>query len=295
MPRAFPFARSKPPWTPACSGSGRGWPWWRPCCSPTFHGSRHPIGTGGLGLAGGGVRMTPGTNRRLRIFATTQIACSFVLLAGAGMLVATLTALQTANTGYDMRQVLAIDVPPSATGVGGAATLNFFQEATRRIGELPGVQGVAAGMIVPWRDPSARPQVPVCSRGVPARGWRRKPDVSVPARLAWILRSARCPDPRGPRLYGRGPQRHRTRGHRQPERGTAPVPERRRGSTDVCGGRIVETPQPRRIVGIVADVDDENVVQEPSMTVYDPIRANGACPAACSSVPQETPTRSSRP
>ena len=110
---------------------------------------------GGLGLAGGSVRMTPGTNRRLRIFATIQIACSFVLLAGAGMLVATLTALQTANTGYDMRQVLAIDVPPSATGVGGAATLNFFQEATRRIGELPGVQGVAVGMIVPWRDPSA--------------------------------------------------------------------------------------------------------------------------------------------
>ena len=109
----------------------------------------------GLGLAGGGVRITPGTNRRLRIFATTQIACSFLLLAGAGMLVATLTALQTANTGYDMRQVLAIDVPPSATGVGGAATLTFFQEATRRIGELPGVQGVAAGMIVPWRDPSA--------------------------------------------------------------------------------------------------------------------------------------------
>ncbi len=28
----------------ACSGSGRGWPWWRPCCSPTFHGSRPPIG-----------------------------------------------------------------------------------------------------------------------------------------------------------------------------------------------------------------------------------------------------------
>ena len=77
--------------------------------------------SGGLGLAGGSVRMTPGTNRRLRIFATTQIACSFVLLAGAGMLVATLNALQTANTGYDMRQVLAIDVPPSATGVGGAA------------------------------------------------------------------------------------------------------------------------------------------------------------------------------
>ena len=58
--------------------------------------------SGGLGLSGGSVRITPGTNRRLRIFATTQIACTFVLLAGAGMLVATLTALQTANTGYEL-------------------------------------------------------------------------------------------------------------------------------------------------------------------------------------------------
>src|SRR4029078_8858489 len=42
----------------------------------------------GAGLAtGGGVRMTPATTRRLRMFATTQIAFSFVLLAGAAMLV----------------------------------------------------------------------------------------------------------------------------------------------------------------------------------------------------------------
>jgi ABC-type antimicrobial peptide transport system permease subunit len=34
-------------------------------------------------------------------------------------------------------------------------------------------------------------------------------------------------------------------------------------------------PQPRRIVGVVADVDDENVVQEPAMTVYEPMRQMG--------------------
>jgi len=34
-------------------------------------------------------------------------------------------------------------------------------------------------------------------------------------------------------------------------------------------------PRPRRIVGVVADVDDQNVVQEPSLTVYDPVRQIG--------------------
>ena len=56
---------------------------------------------GGLGLAGGSLRMTPGTNRRLRLFAVTQIAASFVLLAGAGALLTTLIALQQTKTGVE--------------------------------------------------------------------------------------------------------------------------------------------------------------------------------------------------
>src|SRR3954468_22825764 len=76
-----------------------------------------PHAAAGLGLANGSIRITPGTNRRLRVFATVQIACSFVLLAGAGMLLATLVTLRTANTGYDMRHVLAFDIPSPATGV----------------------------------------------------------------------------------------------------------------------------------------------------------------------------------
>ena len=40
----------------------------------------------GFGLSNGSARLTTGTNRRLRAFAVLQIAASFVLLAGAGML-----------------------------------------------------------------------------------------------------------------------------------------------------------------------------------------------------------------
>ena len=130
-----------------------------------------PHAPAGLGLASGGVRITPGTNRRLRMFATTQIAFSFVLLAGAGMLLATLVALQTADTGYNMRQVLVFDIPASATGLGGPKVIDFYQEATRRIAALPGVEGVAAGSIVPWRDAGSMPRMQFTVEGhTPAAG-----------------------------------------------------------------------------------------------------------------------------
>src|SRR5215831_48945 len=65
----------------------------------------------GFGLSNGSVRITSGTNRRLRLFAVTQIAASFILLAGAGALVAALFILQRTQTGFDMRNVLAVNVP----------------------------------------------------------------------------------------------------------------------------------------------------------------------------------------
>src|SRR6202041_2923229 len=70
----------------------------------------------GLSLSSGSVRITSSTSRRQRIFAVTQIAASFVLLAGAAMLITTLIALQTAQTGFDMRHVLAINVPAMSYG-----------------------------------------------------------------------------------------------------------------------------------------------------------------------------------
>jgi predicted permease len=229
---------------------------------------------GGLGLAGGSPRMTPGTNRRLRIFATTQIACSFVLLAGAGMLVATLNALQTANTGYDMRRVLAIDVPPSATGVGGPETLNFFREATRRLGDLPGVQGVAAGMIVPWRDINPGLKFQFAFEGYqPADG-----EENPTCRFRPV--SPRFFDVLGvPILAGRD---FTDEDHDATELVAVvsqSVAQRLFPNGDAVNRHLWFAsrgkPRPRRIVGIVADVDDENVVQEPSMTVYVPMRQMG--------------------
>ena len=235
-----------------------------------------PHAPAGLGLSNGSVRITPGTNRRLRVFATTQIAFSFVLLAGAGMLLATLVALQTANTGYDMRQVLVFDIPSSATGVGGPKVIEFYQEATRRISAIPGVQDVAVGSFVPWRDAGTFPPVRFAVEGyTPADG-----EENPHARLRIV--APRFFAALGVRMVAGRDFTDEDRDNSEPvvivnqdfaqrmfQNGDAL--NRHMWWTDPYFGK----PTPRRIVGIVADVDDENVVRGAALTVYHPLRQLG--------------------
>ena len=187
--------------------------------------------SGGLGLAGGSVRITPGTNRRLRIFATTQIACTFVLLAAAGMLVATLTALQTANTGYDLRQVLAIDLPgilapglprhgeselSSRKSPGGSASCQASKVSRREERALGACPGATAGTH----------KLQFVAEGYQPANGEESPTGRVAIRFPSVLRRARRPAPRGPGLYGHDRTSKEHRGHRQPERGAAAVPQR---------------------------------------------------------------------
>ena len=211
---------------------------------------------------------------------STQIALSFVLLAGAGMLLATLVALQTANTGYDMRQVLARRRPAADRGVRRRRRSTSIEEATRRIGELPGVERVARRelrAVARRRHASARRSV--CRRGLHAGGRRRGParrgcGSSRPAssRCSASRSSPAATSPTDDRA------RQRARRDRQPERRAAAVPERRRARTAACGGpiRYFGKPAPRRIVGVVADVDDENVVPGPALTDLSPVAADAA-------------------
>src|SRR6185369_2029368 len=106
----------------------------------------------GLSLSSGSARITGSTSRRQRIFAITQIAASFVLLAGASMLITTLIALQSARTGIDTRHVLAVNVPVMSYGKTPEQVIDFYKESIRRVDALPGVKNTAFGLMVPWRD-----------------------------------------------------------------------------------------------------------------------------------------------
>jgi predicted permease len=104
---------------------------------------RLPSSDGAIGLSNGSARVTGGSSRRLRAFAVTQIAASFVLMAGAAMLLKTLMALQAVDTGIDTRRVLAINVPIISYGRTDGQVVDFYREAIRRVKHVPGVDEVA--------------------------------------------------------------------------------------------------------------------------------------------------------
>jgi predicted permease len=230
--------------------------------------------SGGLGLGAGSVRITPGTNRRLRIFATTQLACTFVLLAAAAMLVTTLTALQTANTGYDLRQVLAIDLPGIlGPGVPDPQRRNVLREMALKVGELPGVERVAMGGSVPFRDRAATRVQFVAEGYQPANGEENPTGQlrSVTPQYFAVLGV--------PLLAGRDFTDQDGRSGENVCIVNESVARRLFQDGDALNRRLTPTnlgtnlgnAQPARIVGVVADVDEENVVQEPTMIVYYPI------------------------
>jgi predicted permease len=231
----------------------------------------------GINLASGSVRVT---RRRQRIFAVTQIAASFVLLAGASMLITTLIALQRTQTGMDTRRVLAIDVPAPSNGKTNQQVVDFYKESIRQIDALPGVTETAVGMIAPWRDAGGGFGIGfqfsgdghVHGKDDPRALWRtispgffsalgvplvagrdfnalddqtREPVAIVSATLAQQMFPGQ--DPINRHVYW-----------------TDPVLEYASGTA----AEKARLTSPQRIVGVVADVDDEHIVPVPTSTIY---------------------------
>src|SRR5207248_3557508 len=219
---------------------------------------------------------TGGTNRRLRVFAVTQIAASFMLLAGASMLLKTLLALQAARTGFDTHNVLALNVPVMSYGRTPDQIVGFYKETIRRIKELPGVDSVAVGAIVPWRD---------AGRFGPgfefsADGHVRAPGEESPRARFRTVSPGFFAALGVPFIAGRDFNDADRRGGEPVVIVSQSLAQRMFPNQDAINRHMMWTDPvmkfidvntaPRRIVGVAADVDDENIVPGPALSVYHP-------------------------
>jgi putative ABC transport system permease protein len=234
----------------------------------------------GFGLASGSVRIAGGTNRRLQVFAMTQIAASFMLLAGASMLLKTLLDMQNARTPLDTRHVLAINLPVNSYQKTPEQINHFYEEVVRRASAMPGVESAAAGDSVPWRDTLFNIQLLFSADQHQKQPGEDDPRAQLRTATPGLFATLHVPI-----LAGRD-FNDLDRKDKEPVSiisksladkvfpGRDPI-NRHVWWTDPVLKFIGMDSTPRRIVGVVADIDDQHVIQTPTLTIYSPMEQQG--------------------
>jgi predicted permease len=192
------------------------------------------------------------------------------------MLLKTLLALQATPSGFDTRQTLVLNVPVMSYGRTPDQIAGFYKETMRRITELPGVDRVAVGAVVPWRDAG------IFGPGFEfsADGYVRAPGEEYPRGRFRTISPGFFAALGVPLIAGRDFNEADRRGGEPVVIVSQSLAQRMFPSLDAVNRHIMWTDPvmkfidvstgPRRIVGVVADVDDENIVPGPAMTVYHP-------------------------
>jgi predicted permease len=244
---------------------------------PRLPSGSAPLGTG---LATGGTRITGG-GRRLRIFAILQITASFLLLTGAAVLMRTLYVLEKTQPPFDTARVLALNLPVMSYGRTPQQVNDFYHEVQRRVSALPGVANVSTGFSVPWRDDQALDiSFAFAAQGAaPKNGlddWRAKfrsvspgyfETLGLPLLAGRDFRDTQKHDSERVVIVSQSLAQTLFPGQEAVNRDLR--------WTDGVMKFIGISLEPRRIVGVVPDLDDENIIPSPAMTVYQPTDQEG--------------------
>jgi predicted permease len=227
-------------------------------------------------LSGSSLRVTGSTGRRLRLFAITQIAASFVLLAGASTLLKTLMAMQSVETGFDTRHVLALNVPVMSYGKTPDQVLRLYKDSIEKIKRLPGVDNVSFGMMVPWREAGSFGPGFLFS----AEGHVRSPGEEDPRGRYRTISSGFFASLGVPIVAGRDFNDGDRKDKELVVIVSQSLAQRMFPHQDAVNRHITWTDPlmkfidvstaPRRIVGVAAEVDDESIVPGKPLTVYQP-------------------------
>jgi predicted permease len=234
----------------------------------------------GAGLASGGARMTGGS-RRLRIFAIMQITASFLLLTGAAVLMRTLYVLEKTRPPFDTARVLALNLPVMSYGRTPEQVDDFYHEVQRRVSALPGVAHVSTGFSVPWRDDQALDiSFAFAAQGAARKNglddWRAKfrsvspgyfETLGLPILEGRDFRDTDKNDAERVVIVSQSLAQTLFPGQEALNRDLR--------WTDGVMKFIGISIEPRRIVGVVPDLDDENIIPSPAMTVYQPTDQEG--------------------
>jgi putative ABC transport system permease protein len=165
---------------------------------PALEASRfdlsEPLKEGGKTIVGG-----TRAQRMRSVFVIAQVALALVLLVGAGLLMKSLSRLQSVAAGFDPANLLTVRVNlPLRKYDTEAKRLNFFQQAEDQIRAIPGVESVGAINTLPFDGPHSGTKLDI--EGQPKRAPGQDLMTGVCVTDANYFQTMRIPLKRG-RLY----------------------------------------------------------------------------------------------
>jgi predicted permease len=238
---------------------------------PAFNASRTDLN---VTLKESGLRSGTGVrqNKARSILVVSEMALALVLLVGAALLIRTFSVLRSVDPGFDAHNVLTMQMSITGARFNKAAGVNqLVREAQRRVESLPGVTSIASTCCLPLEGGFGLPftiegRVVTDSASQPGGSWR-----TVSPQYFEVFK---IPLVRGRMFTDRD------------DGGAAPVVLINEGlakqfwpSSDPVGQRITigkgvggefEEP-PREIIGIVGDVRDQGLDNNPDPIMYVPV------------------------
>jgi putative ABC transport system permease protein len=215
----------------------------------------------GKGTSSGATR-----NRLRSILVVAEVALSLVLLVGAGLMIRSFLHLVSANFGLNPANVLTMELSiPRVKYPEEQQRVNFYQELLGRLRNLPGVERAAAVNYVPMGHDNSGSNFRIDGQPAPAKGKEPVTDYRVvtPQYFEAIGTSIR-----------------QGRAFTEQDKKDAPrvciinerLARRYFPDGDALGHRIVFNDEdgPVEIVGVAADVRNDDLEEEANLTTYLP-------------------------
>jgi predicted permease len=134
---------------------------------------------------------TSGSSATRSALVVVEVALSLVLLIGAGLMIRSLSRLQTINPGFDQHNVLTMNVEINKKQFADATQQSqFFDQIIERVRSIPGVESSGAIDNLPLTGGSNQP---VAIQGHPALALSEQPEVSVRVTTPGYFRTMHIP------------------------------------------------------------------------------------------------------
>jgi predicted permease len=187
----------------------------------------------------------------------------------------TLFVLEQTRPPFDSANVLAVNLPLMSYGRTPQQVDEFYREVQRRVSALPGVAHVSSGFTAPWRDDRSLG----ISFQFAAQGAKRADGQDFRAKFRVV--SPGFFDTFGvPLQEGRDFNDADKDGSERVVIISQSLAKMLYPGQDAVNRKLWWTdgvikfvgisPEPRRIIAVVPDFDDENIIPSPTMTIYEP-------------------------